>query len=50
MFGLYATRKTKVMNLSSYIPNENEKLVLENGLRFAIPFKQHHKKKRLFRV
>ena len=32
------------MNLSNYIPNKNEKFVLEKGLHFAVPFKQHNLK------
>ena len=31
------------MNLSDYIPNENEKFVLENGLHFSVPIKQQHR-------
>ena len=40
-FGKFATSKTKVLNFSDYVPNENEKFVLENGLRFSVPFRQH---------
>ena len=40
-FGKFATTKTKVLNFSGYFPNKNEKFVLENGLRFSVPFQQH---------
>ena len=31
------------MNLSDYIPKENEKFVLENGLHFSVPVMQQHR-------
>ena len=42
-FGTFATSKAKVINLSGYIPNENQKFVLENGLHFSVPIKQQHR-------
>ena len=37
-FGSFSSTMNKVLNLSDYKPNVKEKFVLENGLRFSIPF------------
>ena len=39
-FAKFATSKTKVLNFSDYVPNENVKFVLEICLRFTVPFRQ----------
>ena len=37
-FGNFSSTMTQVLNHSDYVPNVNEKLVLENGLKLSIPF------------
>ena len=44
-FGNFSSTFTKVINLSDYVPNVNEKFVLENGLKFSIPFNNLQREK-----
>ena len=39
----YQVKLVKLLNLSDYIPNENEKFVIEEGLRFSVPSQKQHR-------